>query len=127
MAIKKGENKGGNHLIPHSSGLHHYHMRKRLRLHHEPFPHPNPVKRFMDTAIYFAGIFGPLMTLPQLFNIWVLKNAEGVSILSWIGLLCGALFWLVYAILHKEKPLILTYSSWIFFEIMIIIGILIYG
>jgi len=37
----------------------------------EPYPHPNKWKRLMDKLIYFAGVLGPIMTIPQLSKIWV--------------------------------------------------------
>lgn len=27
-------------------------------------------KKFMDKAIYFVGISGPVMTIPQVYKIW---------------------------------------------------------
>jgi len=63
-------------MVHDGPGLHHYHKRKR-----EKFPVSHKWKRFMDKAIYGVGIFGPLMTLPQIGKIWIEKNASGVSLL----------------------------------------------
>ncbi|MFW5746020.1 MAG: SemiSWEET family transporter [Nanoarchaeota archaeon] len=70
---------------------------------------------------------GPIMTIPQLCKIWVEKNAAGVSAVSWIAYLVTAFFWLTYGIMHKEKPIIFTYSGWIIIEVFIIIGTFVYG
>lgn len=67
------------------------------------------------------------MTIPQLTKIWVEKNASGVSAVSWGAYLVTAIFWLLYGILHKEKPIIFTYSAWIVLEILIVIGTITYG
>jgi len=107
--------------------LHNIHERKRIHLKKEPYPHPNKFKRFFDKFAYFVGVLGALITLPQIMKIWIEKNASGVSLISWTGYLVGAMFWLTYAILHKEKPLILTYSIWIILDILIVIGVFIYG
>ena len=114
-------------MVHDSSGLHHAHKRKRIEQKHENYPHPDKLKRFMDRAIYVVGIFGPIMTIPQLANIWIYKNAAGVSLISWTAYLITALFWLIYGIIHKEKPIILTYSIWILLDILIVAGILMYG
>ena len=81
----------------------------------------------MDKVIYAVGIFGPVMTIPQIFTIWVEKNASGVSVVSWTAYLVAAFFWLAYGIMHKEKPIIMTYILWIILEAMVVIGALIYG
>ncbi len=65
-------------MTKHTSGLHHFHARKRIHKRHEPYPHPDRLKKFMDKAIYFIGAFGPIMAIPQLVKIWVEKNAAGV-------------------------------------------------
>ncbi|MBW2981380.1 hypothetical protein KY343_00740 [Candidatus Woesearchaeota archaeon] len=113
-------------MVHETHGLHHLHKRKRIHVKHEKYPHPNKLKRFMDHIIYFIGIVGPLMTIPQIWKIWVGKNAAGVSIISWTAYFITAFFWLTYAVLHREKPLIFTYSIWIILEAMIVIGTILY-
>lgn len=81
----------------------------------------------MDKAIYVIGIAGPIMTIPQLTKIWIEKNAVGVSAISWFAYLIIAFFWLIYGVMHKEKPIILTFSVWIILDILIVIGILMYS
>ena len=110
-----------------TTGMHHFHIRKRVHENLEPYPHPNKWKRFMDKAIYVVGAFGLVMTLPQLMNIWVDQNAAGVSVVSWGAYLVCAIFWLAYGLLHRVKPIIYTNSVWIVLETMIITGALMYG
>ena len=81
----------------------------------------------MDKAIFVVGVVGPIMTIPQLVKIWVHQNAVGVSALSWASYLVCAVFWLIYGVLHKEKPIIFTYAIWIVLEVFIVVGTLIYG
>lgn len=111
----------------HTEPIHHLHTRKRIHKKHEPYPHPNKWKRFMDKAIFAVGVFGPIMTIPQLVKIWGERNASGVSAISWGAYLITAIFWLAYGIMHREKPIIFTYSIWILLEILIITGTLLYG
>lgn len=77
--------------------------------------------------MYLAGIVGPLMTLPQLYNIWVLQSAAGVSIMSWSAYLVVAIVWLCYALFHKERPLIVMNGLWIVLDAMVIVGTAIFG
>jgi uncharacterized protein with PQ loop repeat len=108
-------------------GLHHFHTRKRIHQKHEQYPHPDKWKRFMDKAVYAVGALGPLLTVPQLIKIWIDKNAAGVSVVSWSGFILYGFFWLAYGIMHKEKPIIFTYTLWIIFQAFIVIGAVIYG
>jgi uncharacterized protein with PQ loop repeat len=114
-------------MVHDSHGLHHFHRRKRIHLHHEPYPHPDALKRVMDKLIYVVGVFGPIMTVPQVVKIWIEQNAAGISLVSWVAYLITALFWLAYGVLHKEKPIIFTYLIWVFLDILIITGVAIYA
>lgn len=110
-----------------AEGLHHLHERKRIHQKHESYPHPEKFKRVMDNVVYAAGVLGPAMAIPQILKIWVEKNATGVSILSWSAFGILAIPWLIYGILHKEKPIILMYILWIIIDTLIVAGALIYG
>jgi len=107
--------------------LHHLHKRKRIYKKFEIYPHPKKLKRIMDKLIYLIAILTPLMTLPQVYKIWIERNPVGVSALTWSSYLLAACFWLSYGILHKEKPIILVNVLMIILEIIIIIGVLTYG
>ena len=108
-------------------GLHHFHKRKRIHQKLEPYPHPNKWKRLVDHLIYVVGIFGPIMTVPQLLKIWVEKNAAGVSAVSWTAYFFASLFWLIYGLMHKEGPIIFNAILWIILEILIVVGAMVYG
>lgn len=114
-------------MAVYSKGLHHFYKRKRIHEKHEPYPHPQKFKRIMDKLIYVVGIVGPIFTLPQLFKIWIGKNATGVSAISWFTFFIAALFWLIYGIAHKEKPIIFVYGIWAVLDFLIFLGTLLYG
>ena len=107
-------------------GLHHFYKRKKPEMRPVLLKSDKLVK-ITDFLIYFGGVFGPLATLPQLIEIWVYQNASGVSIVSWSAYLLGAMFWLFYGLVHKEKPIIFSYGVWVILDILIIIGVIIYG
>ncbi|MDP2683900.1 MAG: PQ-loop domain-containing transporter [bacterium] len=106
----------------------HLHKRKRIHLPHlEDFPSKKKWKRYLDTIIYAAGIAGPVLVIPQAYEIFVNKDASGVSIPSWIGFTLLAVIWLIYGIAHKEKPLILMYTGLVIMNALVFIGAIIYG
>ncbi len=120
---RKPKIKKGQHLEP----IHHYHVRKRVFHKDEPYPHPDRFKRLLDRSVYFVGVIGPIMTLPQLYMIWHNQNAEGVSIWTWGAYGFVSVFWFLYGTLHDEKPIVFTYSFWILVHAFVITGIILYG
>ncbi len=105
-------------------GLHHYHQRKRLHEKKEKYPHPDKWKRIMDKLIYVVGIIGPLTSIPQMINIWVYGMIEGVSVITWAALAVVAFFWVIYGVMHRERPIIVAHGLWVIFDILIVLGVL---
>jgi len=108
-------------------GMHHLQKRKRVYKNLEPYPHPDKWKRFLDRLIYLVGVVGPLMTLDQIHRIWIERDATGVSALSWMTYFFTAIIWVAYGIIHKEKPIIIVYTVWIFLDALIVAGTLMFG
>ena len=46
---------------------------------------------------------------------------------TWSGFVVVAVFWLMYGLLHKEKPLIMTYILWIVLQGIVVAGVVVYG
>lgn len=107
--------------------IHHLNKRKRTHEKYEDYPIPNKFKRFLDKAVLGIGILAPLGTLPQIIKIWVHQNVTGLSVITWISFLFGAIILLFYSIVHREKPLIVMYSCLILVHLTVIIGILLYS
>jgi uncharacterized protein with PQ loop repeat len=111
----------------HSDVLHHIHLRKRVHKNLEQYPHPNKLKFYLDKLIMFIAIGAPLMTLPQIFEIWFYQNAIGVSAISWMAMAFMAFIWLLYGIAHKEKPIIICNFLWMSCDLIIVIGTFMYS
>lgn len=103
-------------------GMHHLHIRKR-----EPYPARTMGKRLLDDAVFAAGVIGPLSTIPQVLKIYLLQNATGVSAFSWGVWAILDLPWVLYGIVHKERPITITYIMWFLANTAVFIGAIIYG
>jgi len=114
-------------MVQNTNGMHHLHLRKRINLKDETYPHPEPFKRFMDKAIYVVGLLGILMTIPQIIQIYVLKNASGVNALTWGTYVFTAICWTIYGSIHKDKAVIITNALWILINFLVLLGVIIYG
>lgn len=85
------------------------------------------VRALVNSAVYIFGAVGILVTIPQITNIWFDKNTAGVSLITWTGFFLASIFWTFYGIIHKAKPIILLNLIISLLNLIIIIGILLYG
>jgi len=100
--------------------FHHILKRKQKK---EKHTHGFDIKRFMDKLVYISTFFGVVANIPQLTEIWIHKRIEGVSVITWIGFLLGSSFWLLYGIIHKEKPIIITNGLFVTIQFFIVLGL----
>jgi len=111
--------------------LHHLHQRKYFNRRKtddlEPFPHPKLEFQLIDWLTLAGGVLGPLMAIPQIYNIFVYHNASGVSLISWVAFTLFAVIWIIYGNIHKEFTVLLSNALWAVMDFIVVIGVLIYG
>lgn len=73
----------------------------------------------------FVALIGPVVTLPQLVEIWSNGQDAGVSIITWVGYLTLSVFWLTYGFMRKEKPIIIANILYFIINLAIVIGLFI--
>jgi len=73
------------------------------------------------------AILGPMFDVPQLYQIYSTKSAAGVSFYTWFLFAFFAIPWMIYGIVHKEKPIVISYALWILIDSAIVIGVLMYS
>lgn len=84
-------------------------------------------KKFIDKSVLFAAIIYPFTTIPQILEIFKDKKTAGISVLTWALYLLFSLFFLLYSIRRKLKPLIIEYILWVIMEITVIAGVFMYN
>ncbi len=82
---------------------------------------------FLDKSLVFIAIIGPLTTFPQIWKIFSLKSAAGISILSWGSWAILDLPWILYGFIHKDKPIIVAYILWFITNLVVVIGAILYS
>ena len=102
--------------------IHHF-LRKYKDLDEEALVNNQGFRRFINRSIYFIGIFGVLVIVPQILKIWVDRDF-GVSMTTWVGFFICAFFWLLYGLIHKEKPIIITNLAVMSADLMVILGLI---
>ncbi len=120
----------------HGSGMHHHIQKKRewkiLHVVHNIFSRllghhdREKIKHLFDQFIAVVGLIGPIMTTPQIMNVWIHHQTEGLAITSWSTYVITSIFWLIYGILHKERAIILVNIAWILAHLSIVTGILLF-
>src|SRR3989344_4768273 len=98
-------------------------------LHHHPVHKQNSslFHRILNFVITIVATASPLITLPQLFDIYTKHNASGVSSITWLAYIFTSTIWLYYGIIHREKVIIINGVLGIILGSLIYIGTLLYG
>lgn len=81
----------------------------------------------IDRATLLVGIIAPLATIPQIITIFSEQNVAGVSIFTWSFYLFSASLALIYSIVHRLPPFIVSSALWVMADALVVAGCLIYG
>lgn len=76
--------------------------------------------------MYIVGIVGPLVSIPQLIEVYGRHNVQGISVSTWIGYTVLTALWLFYGIVHRERPIITTQCLWLMVNVAVVIGAILY-
>ena len=106
--------------------LHHLHLRKRSYVKLEPYPHPDVLKNRVDKLIYATALLTPVVTIPQAYQIFSAKTSAGVSVFSWICFAIANVIWVIYGVIHNEKPIIISNTANFVINIIVVIGAIMY-
>jgi uncharacterized protein with PQ loop repeat len=97
---------------------------------------PDPAQPAADTSVSDTvlrralggmSLFTIVMTVPQIWTIWIDHQAAGVSVASWSAYLLSALLWFWHGLRQRDKNIYLPCIGWIAADGAIIAGALIYG
>lgn len=111
--------------------VHHISMRKRRHakkkddLH--PYPHPEKKMRMLDSLVLVVAIAAPVMFIPQIYEIFMSKNASGVNPYSFAASAVLAIPWTIYGVVHREKVIVVSSVLVIIVDIIISAGAMLYG
>lgn len=75
----------------------------------------------VDYMAYIVGVGGNLAVLPQIIKAWE-SDAPGMAVLTWVLFIAIGFIWLAYAIIHKQKPLIVAQVAGISCNIAVVLG-----
>jgi uncharacterized protein with PQ loop repeat len=92
-----------------------------------PAVRPSESEGMLHRLLGGMSIFTLLMTVPQVFTIWVRHEAAGVSVLSWGAYFLSALLWFWYGVQKRDRNIYLPCVGWAGLDAAVILGALIYS
>src|SRR5215470_2796388 len=104
----------------------HWHRQSRQGRTAEPSLAHGPGLRFLDGVAFVNGFVGPLTSLPQLHMIITTHQTAGVSMLTWSLFVASAALWLVYSVVHRAWPVMISATLSIVVEVAVIVAVLAY-
>jgi len=108
-------------------GVHHIHHRQRVHQNLDKFPHDNKWVNRLDQLLLIVAFVAPATSIPQIVKIFRTQNATGVSALSFGMFAFFNIPWIIYGIVHREKPIIVMYILWLISNSLVLTGTLMYS
>lgn len=85
------------------------------------------VHAYYHKFMYVVAIIAPATNIPQFLEVWVYRNAAGVSVLSWALFASVSVAWLIYGLFHEEKIMIIMSTLLLIMQSAIAFGAFLYG
>ena len=71
-----------------------------------------------------VSLFTMVMTLPQVWTVWVDRQTAGVSAWSWSAYLVGAVLWFWHGLRQGDRNIYLPCVGWVLLDAAVIVGVL---
>lgn len=84
-------------------------------------------KYIIDRVVMITGLIGPIASIPQAVQVFSTQDAQGVSLITWSLFIVANGALLVYGLVHKLPPIIVSNICWEVIQVIIVIGILMYS
>lgn len=81
----------------------------------------------LERILRMFSVVTMLMTVPQVYTIWVGGNAGGVSLASWATYLVSAVLWFVYGVQKHDKTIYAACIGWILLDAAVVAGVIVKG
>ena len=86
-----------------------------------------PAETLFSRVLGAMSVFTMLMTVPQVWTIWVNQQAAGVSVVSWSAYLVSAVLWFWYGLQKRDKNIYLPCVGWVGLDAAVIVGAVVYA
>src|SRR2546421_12379841 len=93
----------------------------------QPAAHTSVSDAILRRALGSMSVFTIVMTVPQIWTIWIGHQAAGVSVVSWSAYLLSALLWFWHGLRKRDRNIYLPCIAWIAADSAVIAGVLVRG
>lgn len=94
---------------------------------HKEMKHGGSIfQRIFTGVVMVVATLSPLITVPQLLNIYVTRDVSGVSQVTWLAYVFTASMWFSYGVIHRERVLIVNGMLGMLLGSLISLGIVLY-
>lgn len=92
-----------------------------------PAGHASRSDTLLDRVLAGMSIFTLLMTVPQVYTVWVDHLVAGVSVISWSAYLLSAVLWFWYGLQKRDRNIYLPCVGWVGLDAAVVVGVLVYA
>jgi uncharacterized protein with PQ loop repeat len=101
-------------------------------MHSMPHPRPRPPaqgqgRSLLDKVLPVLSVFTMVMTVPQVWSVWVEGNVNGVSLLSWGAYLLSACLWFVHGLQRRDRTIWVACIGWVLLDAAVVLGVVLRG
>jgi uncharacterized protein with PQ loop repeat len=101
-------------------------------MHSMPHPRPTPPaegqgRSLLDKVLPVLSVFTMVMTVPQVWSVWVGGNVNGVSLLSWSAYLLSACLWFVHGLQRRDRTIWVACIGWVLLDAAVVLGVVLRG
>ena len=79
----------------------------------------------IEKLLRALSIVTMLMTVPQVWSVWVEGQTAGVSVFTWLTYLFSAVVWFIYGFRKRDKTIYLACIGWILLDAAIVVGVIV--
>lgn len=81
----------------------------------------------LDKLLPVLSVFTMVMTVPQVWSVWMLGQTAGVSLLSWGAYFLSACLWFFYGLQKHDKTIYIACIGWVLLDGAVVAGVLLRG
>jgi uncharacterized protein with PQ loop repeat len=89
-------------------------------------PDARPRGSTVEKVLPYLSAFTMVMTVPQIWAVWILRDVSGVSLLSWGTYLIAACLWFIHGVQKRDKTIYVACVGWVLLDAAVVLGVLLY-
>ncbi|HSV79349.1 MAG TPA: SemiSWEET family transporter [Ramlibacter sp.] len=81
----------------------------------------------LEKVLPVLSVFTMVMTVPQVWAVWVRGETAGVSLLSWGAYLLSACLWFFYGLRKRDRNIYVACIGWVLLDAAVVAGVIWHG